>query len=258
MPAPASPLTAASLAPWRVVYALYAWLQFLLVGLLALLGLLAIGPLARRRGLVRRAARLALTLAGMRLSVQGLSSLPAACVIVANHCSYLDGVVLAALLPARFGFVIKREMSAVPLAGLLLRRIGVEFVERRVRRQVLSDTRRLLRQAQLGESLVFFPEGTFSREVGLLHFHIGAFAAAARANLPVVPVAIQGTRHCLPPGSPWPSPGRIEVRVLAPIPARSTQPADAEAQGERTRFLRESARGALLVALGEPDLAATG
>jgi len=241
-----------------VVFSLYAWLQFLIVGLLALVGLLIVGPLARRRRLVRRSARWALTLAGMRVDAQGLSSLPESCVLVANHCSYLDGVVLAALLPARFGFVIKREMSTVPLAGLLLRRIGVEFVERRAPHQVLRDTRRLLRQAQRGASLVFFPEGTFSREVGLLHFHIGAFAAAARANLPVVPVAIRGTRHCLPPGCPWPSPGRIEVRVLAQIPALPAQAASGEAQGERARRLRESARGALLAALGEPDLAVTG
>jgi len=257
-PALASSLPAAPLTPWRVIYGLYAWLQFLLVGLLALLGLLTVGPLARRRGLIRRVARLTLALAGIRLTTQGFPGLPPSCVIVANHCSYLDGVVLAALLPARFGFVIKREMSAVPLAGLLLRRIGVEFVERRARHQVLRDTRRLLRQAQLGESLVFFPEGTFSHEVGLLHFHIGAFAAAARANLPVVPLAIQGTRRCLPPGRAWPAPGRIEVRVLPPIPALPAAAAGSEAQGQRARQLRESARAALLTALGEPDLAASG
>jgi 1-acyl-sn-glycerol-3-phosphate acyltransferase len=239
------------------VYGLYAWLQFLLVGLLALLGLLAIGPLERRRGLIRRAARLTLALAGMRLRAQGLSSLPVSCVIVANHCSYLDGVVLAALLPERFGFVIKREMSAVPLAGLLLRRIGVEFVERRAAYQGLRDTRRLLRQAQRGASLVFFPEGTFSHEVGLLQFHMGAFAAAARANLPVVPVTIQGTRRRLPPGRAWPSPGGIQVRVLPQIAACSAQPAGAGEQSARAWRLRERAREALLAALGEPDLGAT-
>ncbi|HWG77932.1 MAG TPA: lysophospholipid acyltransferase family protein [Steroidobacteraceae bacterium] len=259
-PAPAllSSVPAVSLTPWRVVYGLYAWLQFLLVGLLALLALLAVGPLARRRGLLRRAARLTLALAGMRLHVQGLASLPSSCVIVANHCSYLDGVVLAALLPERFSFVIKREMSAVPLAGLLLRRIGVEFVERRARHQGMRDTRRLLRQAQRGASLVFFPEGTFSHAVGLLHFHIGAFAAASRANLPVVPVAIQGTRRRLPPGRAWPAPGGIQVRVLPQIAACSAQPASAEQQGARARQLRERAREALLTALGEPDLAAAG
>jgi 1-acyl-sn-glycerol-3-phosphate acyltransferase len=193
----------------------------------------------------------------MRLRAQGLVTLPPACVLVANHCSYLDGVVLQALLPTRFGFVIKREMSSVPLAGLLLRRIGVEFVERRASRQVLRDTRRLLRQAAQGKSLVFFPEGTFSREVGLLHFHIGAFAAAARANLPVVALAISGTRRCLLPGTAWPAPGRIEVRALPVIPALPPDAADAAPQGERARWLRETARTALLGALGEPDRAAS-
>lgn len=256
-PALASSLPALPLTPWRVIFSFYAWLQFLLAGLLALVALLLPGPLARRRTLVRRTARLVLRLAGMRVRADGLARLPAACVVVANHCSYLDGVVLAALLPERFGFVIKREMSQVPLAGLLLRRIGVEFVERRARQQGLRDTRRLLRQAERGESLVFFPEGTFSHQIGLLHFHIGAFAAAARAGLPVVPVAIQGTRRCLPPGSPWLAPGRIEVRVLPAVAPGPEERGGADSQAERARWLRERARGALLAVLGEPDLAAT-
>jgi 1-acyl-sn-glycerol-3-phosphate acyltransferase len=234
------------MTPWRLAYGLYAWLQFSLVGVAALIGLLLLpGAVERRRWLVRRAARLALTLAGMRLRVRGLEQLPPACVVVANHCSYLDGVILAAILPARFGFVIKREMARVPFAGMLLRRIGVEFVERRAKEQLMRDTRRLLRRAQRGESLVFFPEGTFSTKVGLLRFHIGAFAAAARAGLPVVPLAIRGTRHCLPPGSPWPSPGRIELCALAPI---------GPLPSEHARELSGLARRALLGELGEPDL----
>jgi 1-acyl-sn-glycerol-3-phosphate acyltransferase len=72
----------------------------------------------------------------------------------------------------------------------------------------------------------------------------------------VVPLAIQGTRRCLPPGRAWPAPGRIQVRVLAQIPALPAPPAGSETQGKRARQLRESARAALLAALGEPDLAA--
>jgi 1-acyl-sn-glycerol-3-phosphate acyltransferase len=110
----------------------------------------------------------------------------------------------------------------------------------------------LLRSAAGGHSLVFFPEGTFSTSVGLLHFHIGAFAAAARANLPVVPIAIRGTRRCLPPGSPWPRPGAIRIDVLAALPA--TRSAREQAQREHAVLLRDAARNALLAALGEPDL----
>jgi 1-acyl-sn-glycerol-3-phosphate acyltransferase len=209
--------------------------------------------LARRRAQVSGLARLALRLARMRLEIHGLDQLPQPCIVVANHSSYLDGVVLAASLPPCFSFVIKREMSAVPVAGTLLRRIGAEFVERGDRIRGARDARRLLRNAAIGHSLVFFPEGTFSSDVGLLRFHIGAFAAAVRAHLPVVPVAIRGTRHCLPPGSPWPQPGTIRIEALAALPS---QPAALGTDaGDRAALLRDAARAALLAALREADLA---
>ncbi|MGH8142292.1 MAG: lysophospholipid acyltransferase family protein, partial [Steroidobacteraceae bacterium] len=113
-------------APWRIVYGVYAWLQFTLIGAACLAVLLCLRPLERRRAVVRRLSAVVLRLAGMRLHLADLDALPRPCVVVANHCSYLDGVVLAAALPAQFGFVIKREMMAVPLAGLLLQRIGAE------------------------------------------------------------------------------------------------------------------------------------
>jgi 1-acyl-sn-glycerol-3-phosphate acyltransferase len=220
--------------------------------LLVLPVLLLTSQLARRRALVSALARVALRLAGMRLELDGLGQLPRPCIVVANHCSYLDGVVLCASLPPWFSFVIKREMSAVPVAGTLLRRIGAEFVERGDRVRGARDARRLLRNAATGQALVFFPEGTFSAEVGLLRFHIGAFAAAVRANLPVVPVAIRGTRHCLPPGSPWPRPGSIRIEALAALPA--LQLARGKDERDHAQLLRDATRSALLAALGEPDL----
>src|SRR5258708_29898537 len=91
--------------------------------------LLVILPaLGRRRRLTRWVGRSVLTLMGMPLRVHFCGPLPDPCIVVANHCSYLDGVVLTAALPPRFGFVIKREMSSVPLAGLLLTRIGSPLV----------------------------------------------------------------------------------------------------------------------------------
>jgi 1-acyl-sn-glycerol-3-phosphate acyltransferase len=249
--------TAAAPAPARLgllglVFGILTWLQFLLAATLALPVLLFTPQLSRRRAMVSGLARLALRLARMRLDVRGLDALPQPCIVVANHSSYLDGVVLAASLPAYFSFVIKREMAAVPLAGTLLRRIGAEFVSRGDRVRGVRDARRLLRHAAIGHSLVFFPEGTFSAEVGLLRFHIGAFAAAVRAAVPVVPVAIRGTRQCLPPGSPWPRPGAIRIEALAVLPSRpSAQGTD---ERDQARMLRDAARAALLTELGEADL----
>jgi 1-acyl-sn-glycerol-3-phosphate acyltransferase len=238
------------LTPVGVVYGVYVWLEFALIGVLALLPLLLLPSLARRRALVHVLARLILRLAGIRLESQGLSTIPRPCVLIANHSSYIDGVVLAAALSGSFTFVIKHEMAHMPLAGTLLRRIGAEFIERRDRQRSANSARRLLRQASGGQALVFFPEGTFSLQPGLLPFHGGAFTAAARARLPLVPVAIRGTRDRLPPGSFWPHPGRVSVQAL---PAH-TGDAD-RAPPQRAAARRAAARAKLLAVLGEPDLA---
>jgi 1-acyl-sn-glycerol-3-phosphate acyltransferase len=239
---------------WRVAYGIYAWLQFLLMAVAGLPVLLLTPGLERRRAVVRSLARGALRLAGMRLEVRGLAQLPLPCILVANHCSYIDGVVLTASLPPVFSYVIKREMSRVPLAGTLLRRIGAEFVERRDRKLGARDTRRLLRSAASGQAMAFFPEGTFGHEAGLLRFHIGAFAAAARSGLPVVPVAIRGTRHCLPADSIWPRAGVIRVEALTVLPVPS--PDNGRVTYDVAVQLRDAARAQLLESLGDPDLAA--
>jgi 1-acyl-sn-glycerol-3-phosphate acyltransferase len=235
----------------QTAYGAYTYMVFVVLALAALLGVLLVPGLERRRNIARAAARVFLRLAGMRLAVKGLERLPAArCVVVANHSSYLDGLVLTAALPARFGFVIKREMANVPLAGLLLHRIGAEFVERFDRHKGAADARRVLRKAAAGQSLVFFPEGTFSRQPGLLKFHAGAFLTAARTGCPIVPAAVQGTRQALPPGQLLPHPAPITVELL-PVVQTST-----DDSGAAATELRERARQAILHHLCEPDLAA--
>ena len=241
------------MAPVGVAYAAYALVTFLVLGLAALLATLILPGVYRRRAAARATARAFLWLAGMPLTVRGLERLaPGQCVVVSNHASYLDGLVFTAALPARFSFVIKREMSAVPLAGLFLRRIGSEFVERFDRNRGAADARRVLRNAASGHSLVFFPEGTFTRTPGLLKFHTGAFATAARAGCPVIPAVVRGTRAALSPTGALPRPGRIQVDILPPIHA---QPQGEEAS---SAALRDCARQAILLALGEPDLTCSG
>jgi len=238
--------------PLRLVYGLYAALLFLAVALVALAGVLLLPTLATRRGTARVAARVFLFLSGMPLRIRGVANLPPGqCVVVANHASYLDGVVMAAALPPRFGFVIKREMNDVPLAGLLLRRLGSEFVERFNRHKGGTDARRVLRTAASGHSLVFFPEGTFKPEVGLGKFHTGAFAIAAHAACPVVPAVIFGTRRNMPATRILPRPGPLEVRYSRPeMPAASGTGVDPAVE------LRDRVRTVILSEAGEPDLAA--
>ena len=232
----------------RIVYGIYTYCMFLAFGLTALAGM-ALPGLQRRRNVARRMSRTLLLFAGMPLVVKNLERIPAGqCVVVANHASYLDGVVMTAALPPRFGFVIKREMERVPLAGALLRRLGSEFVERFNRNRGGVDARRVLRTAVSGNSLVFFPEGTFDSRHGLGKFHAGAFTIAARAGCPVVPAVVRGTRRAFPPKKAWPHPSRIEIEFLEPIFAEADSP-DVAVE------LRERARQAILDELREPDLA---
>ena len=236
-------------AALRAGYGVYCWSVFVPVALAALLCALPAPGVALRRRIVRRGARLFFVLAGLRVTVRGLERLPAGpCVVVANHASYLDGVLMQAVLPPRFAFVIKREVVRWPLANLLLQRIGSEFVERFDRHRGGVDARRLIRAADAGQSLAFFPEGTFSESVGLGRFHAGAFVAAARAAMPIVPVVIRGARAVLPPAGFLPRRADLEVELLEVLPAAPATETQAAVR------LRAAARAAILAGLGEPDL----
>ena len=184
------------------LYSAYCIVLFTALSLITLTINLFLPSLKARRRVAGTSARWFFGLAGIPLLIEGIDRLPdAPCVVVANHASYIDGIVAAAALPPDFAFVIKREMVRVPLASLLLRRLGSAFVERFDRHKGGSDTRRVWKLAATGQSLVFFPEGTFdgTRQVG--RFLGGAFSTAERAGMPIVPAAIHGTREVLPTGS---------------------------------------------------------
>jgi 1-acyl-sn-glycerol-3-phosphate acyltransferase len=239
----------ALLAPVRLLYSAWMFLVFLAVGLVTLVLLLVLPRVTQRRAAARARARVLLTLGGLPLRVRGPENLPPGqCVVVCNHASYIDGVVLTAALPPQFGFVIKREMADFPLAGALLKRLGSQFVERFDRARSAADARRVLRSATAGNSVVFFPEGTFPDEPGLLKFHLGAFVTAVRVGCPLVPAVVRGTRRALPPKG-LPLPGVIEFEILP-----SLAPADPSADPQAVQHLRASARKLILSALGELDL----
>lgn len=233
----------------RVLYGSYTWLVFVLIALTLLVLLIIVPGVHRRRHMAGVASRLILRLCRVPLILKGVEHLPAGqCVVAANHASYIDAIVIKAVLPEHYAYVVKREMATVPLAGLLLTRLGTEFVERFNRHKGSLDARRVLRTATSGQSLLFFPEGTFEGEPGLLKFHSGAFKSAAYAGCPVVPCVIRGTREILPSPKFFPKPGAVEVELLPPI----VMPAGM-APEDAARQLRERTRAVILERLGEPD-----
>ena len=230
------------------LWGLYAWAIFVLCVLISLITVTLVPGLSRRRRLTTAVARAFFGLSGIKVSVSGLETLPDGhCVVVANHASYVDGPLLKGFLPPRFSFVIKGEMRKIPVVHFLLRRAGSRFVERFTAAGSARDARQIVKAAKDGQSLAFFPEGTFVKEIGVGRFRPGAFSAAIMGELPVVPVAISGTRDMLPSGRLWPAPCRLSIHVLPPI--SPVDPAFAD-----NRQLAEAARQAIIAALGEPDL----
>ena len=234
----------------QTLWGLWAWLIFILACVFSLIVTLIVPRLQRRQQLVTHAARIVFVLSGVKVSVHGIDNLPSdSCVVVANHASYIDGILLKGYLPARFGFVVKGEMRDFPIAHFLLRRSGSKFVERKEQIGSSRDARQLIKAAQGGESLSFFPEGTFILEPGIGRFRPGAFVAALKGKMPVVPIAISGAREMLPSGKLLPRPSDLVIDILPAI-------APGDASFESSKKLAETSRQQILDAVSEPDLLA--
>ncbi|MFL6233095.1 MAG: AMP-binding protein [Thermoanaerobaculia bacterium] len=202
-----------------------------------------------RRRVARVCARVLFAWVGMPLRLEGGESLRAGGprIVAPNHQSYLDGLVLTALLPPDFAYVVKRELEKSAFARIFLRRLGTLFVERFDAAQSAGETRKVLEAVQSGQSLVIFPEGTFQRYPGLLPFRMGTFAVAVDAGVPVVPVAIQGTRSLLRGDDRLLRHGRVKVAAAPAVKPDGT----GWHAGVR---LRDEVRAAILARCGEPDL----
>jgi len=233
----------------EVLYAGWAYGCLALLAVPIWLAVVLTPGLARRRRVARTAARSFLTSIGIPLRLEGAENLAieGPCVVATNHASYLDAIVLTALLPPEFAFVAKRELEGSFIARVLLRRLGTLFVERFDASQGAAETRKALDAVQMGESLVIFVEGTFHRYPGLLPFRMGAFAVAVDARVPVVPVVIQGTRSILRGDDRFVRRGSVAVIVAPPIAPEG----DGWHAGVR---LRDAVRAAILERYGEPDL----
>ena len=230
------------------LWGLWGWLCFAFACAFSLIVSLIVPGAHRRQKLVTFAAKMVFVLAGVKVTIRGIDNLPTdSCVVVANHASYIDGVLLNGYLPARFGFVIKGEMRDIPIVHFLLRRSGSKFVERKVAAGSSRDARQLVKAAQEGESLGFFPEGTFLLEPGVGRFRPGAFVAAIKGDMPVIPIAISGTRQMLPARQLLPRRTALTIDVLPAI-------APGDEDFVSSKRLAEACRQRILEALDEPDL----
>ncbi len=232
-----------------IAYAGWWWAVLATLGAITWPIVLLLPTRPSRWTFVRFMARTALRLMRIGLTVSGTEHFTReGCVVVVNHSSYSDVLVLSAVLPGEPVFVAKAELAEQIVAGPFLRKLGAVFAERTVAEEGLKEVDSFRKPVERGDRLVFFPEGTFFRIPGLLPFRLGGFAVASAANAPVLPIALRGTRSVLR-GEQWfPRHGAVSVRVLEPIAPTGKDFAAAI-------DMRDRARAAILEQCGEPDIA---
>jgi len=208
------------------------WLRslaaFVLLGLyIAIVGppALAVALLTGRVGHVfalgRAGAKAVRMLLGIRLDVSGLEHVvgdrPALYLI--NHRSNVDVVAFEALFPRcpRLRGLYKAEIGKIPVLGTAMRLVGFVPVDRANRSSAIASVDAAAARLMAGDSFVIAPEGTRAPGDDMLPFKKGGFVMAIKAQVPVVPVALQGTAEAMPRGRFWVKPGVVRVEVGAPV-----------------------------------------
>lgn len=143
---------------------------------------------AQRAEHVRIWSNQVLAVLGVGLVVRGEPRAEGPALVVANHVSWLDILVLNAAQPSRF--VSKADVKHWPLLGSLITGAGTLFIERENRRDAMRVVHHVAERLQANDLITIFPEGTTSDGRDLLPFHANLFQAAIAAEAPVVPVAL--------------------------------------------------------------------
>ena len=165
-------------------------------------------------------ARTLLAVSGVRVCVEGLENIDpnGSYVFVSNHLSYMDTPVALANIPVQFRFLAKRGLFQIPFLGQHLSRAGHIPVPRedpRAAVKTMQTAAEAIKEKKI--SLLIFPEGGRSHDGVLQPFKEGGAYIAIRAGVPVVPMAIIGSREVLPYGGGIPQAGTVTLRILKPM-----------------------------------------
>lgn len=223
----------------RLFFFLYSWLIFvpLMVATTVLAGLtcLLLIPFLPAEKVAKLSAipwaKLCLLYSGVRVEVHGHHHLlpGQSYVIVANHLSQFDIFVLYGYLGVDFRWVMKHELRKIPVIGICCEKLGHVFINRDNTEAAIASLNEARARLANGASVLFFPEGTRSRDGQLKPFKKGAFKMAQDLHIPVLPVTLSGTFDILPAGTLRLHPGASARLILHP-PLTVTGHSDTELQ----------------------------
>lgn len=173
----------------------------------------------------------------MRVTVEGQEHIDPeqTYVVVCNHQSQYDILLVYGWLGLDLRWVMKKELRKLPGIGIACEKVGHIFVDRANPEAARKAIHEALERIGDGVGILFFPEGTRSPDGRLKSFKNGAFRLAAEQQLPVLPLTLLGTREIMPPKTLRVSPGRAKIVIHPPIPAGGSTSRDL-ANEARTRI----------------------
>jgi 1-acyl-sn-glycerol-3-phosphate acyltransferase len=227
---------------WRTVFFLIPsiGLYTAILGAISITSALVGLPGRVAHGCARLWAWLILATTGVRVSVRGLERVPQhhSYLFIANHQSFYDIPILFWYVPFDLRIIAKASLRRVPFIGGHLARTGHVLVDRaKPGAAVFKQISDLMAR---GQSLIVFPEGTRSPDGRVGGFRSGIFSLGIEAGLPVVPVAVRGTRHIMHKGRLMTCPGVASVEVFDPIPTTGLTRDDAKALARRVQDIVEA------------------
>ncbi len=165
-------------------------------------------------------------------------------VYVANHQSAVDILITAGGMPQPFGFVAKEELRSTPLVGAAIAHSPSVFVDKRDPRSAVRSIKEAGARIAGGASVLVFPEGKRTYSGGLAAFQRGAFLLALEAQVPIVPVAIQGSYRVFDERRMTMKPGRVGMHLMPPIPTQGLNRRDLPDLTARVRSDLDASLGA--------------
>ena len=224
-----------------MIKAIFVWFCIGLSGLVISLLCLATYPFDRQGKVIHRFAgfwgRVALAACGVRVKVEGLENVrgEGPYVFMSNHQGSYDIFSLMAHLPFQFKWLAKKEIFSIPILGWAMTAAGYISIDREGTRDTVEAMNEAARKIYNGMSVVIFPEGSRSPDGTIQPFKKGGFSLAIKAKVPIVPMAISGSREVMPRGRLEAASGEIRIRVDPPIATENCSVKDREKLMERVR-----------------------
>ena len=188
-------------------------------------------------GIARLWARVIVWASGVKVKIEGLEHVrgEGPYLFMSNHQGAYDIFALEGRLPFHFKWLAKKEIFSIPVLGWAMAAAGYISIDREGTRKTVEAMNEAARKIREGMSLLIFPEGSRSPDGSIQSFKKGGFTLAIKSKVPIIPIAITGSREIMPKGKLTATSGEIRIRIDPPIETQNYSLKDRKSLMEKVR-----------------------